>query len=100
MDDVRASAEALRGLLAHLEEAHRIPAERLFIMGFSQGCLMTLELGLTHHRRFAGLIGISGWVFDHFGVSGQGSWLAVLALSLLLLQARSRPPAMAHPAKD
>jgi MFS family permease len=31
---------------------------------------------------------VSGWVFDHFGVGGQGSWLAVLALSLLLMQRR------------
>jgi MFS family permease len=35
---------------------------------------------------------VSGWVFDHFGVGGQGSWLAVLALSLLLGQLRSGPP--------
>jgi MFS family permease len=34
---------------------------------------------------------VSGWVFDHFGVGGQGSWLAVLALSLLLMQTRSGP---------
>ena len=32
---------------------------------------------------------ISGWLFDHLGVGGQGAWLAVLALSLLLAQSRS-----------
>jgi MFS family permease len=37
---------------------------------------------------------VSGWVLDHFGVSGQGAWLALLALSLLLGQT-SRPPAAA-----
>ncbi len=31
---------------------------------------------------------VSGWVFDHHGVAGQGLWLGVLALSLLLLQLR------------
>lgn len=36
---------------------------------------------------------VSGWVFDHFGVGGQGSWLAVLALSLLLMQTRPTPEA-------
>jgi MFS family permease len=42
---------------------------------------------------------VSGWMFDHFGVGGQGSWLAVLALSLLLTQVR--PAGMrASPAKD
>lgn len=36
---------------------------------------------------------ISGWVFDHHGVAGQGLWLMVLALSLLLMQTRRAPPA-------
>ncbi len=36
---------------------------------------------------------ISGWVFDHHGVSGQGLWLGVLALSLLLMHARRPAPA-------
>lgn len=36
---------------------------------------------------------VSGWVFDHLGVGGQGSWLAVLALSLLAMQWwRAAPP--------
>lgn len=34
---------------------------------------------------------VSGWVFDHFGVGGQGGWLAVLGLSLLLMQLRLQP---------
>ena len=34
---------------------------------------------------------ISGWAFDHVGVAGQGAWLALLAVSLLWLQGRSRP---------
>jgi phospholipase/carboxylesterase len=34
------------------------------MFGFSQGCLMTLETGLRHPVRFAGLIGISGYIQD------------------------------------
>lgn len=41
---------------------------------------------------------ISGWVFDHHGVAGQGLWLAVLAFSLLLMQARA--PRSAAPGSD
>ncbi|MDO9236985.1 MAG: MFS transporter [Aquabacterium sp.] len=41
---------------------------------------------------------ISGWVFDHLGLGGQGSWLAILALSLLLMQGQR--PAPASHAKD
>jgi MFS family permease len=44
---------------------------------------------------------VSGWMFDHFGVGGQGSWLALLALSLLLMQ-RAGPQVAAPttPARD
>ncbi|AWI52196.1 hypothetical protein DEH84_01065 [Aquabacterium olei] len=31
---------------------------------------------------------VSGWFFDHAGVGGQGAWLALLGLSLLVLQRR------------
>ena len=34
------------------------------MFGFSQGSLMTVETGLRYPHRFAGLIGISGWVHE------------------------------------
>jgi MFS family permease len=38
---------------------------------------------------------VSGWVFDHLGVGGQGMWLAALAFSLLLMQTRPATPGSA-----
>jgi len=40
------------------------PAEQITLGGFSQGCLMTVDVGLRYPHRFAGLVGISGWVFE------------------------------------
>lgn len=34
------------------------------MFGFSQGCLMTVEVGLRYPRRLAGLVGVSGYVLD------------------------------------
>ena len=56
------SRDELKQLVDHLLATLKIPSERLFVMGFSQGCLMTLDLGLRADRRFAGLIGISGFL--------------------------------------
>ena len=39
-------------------------AERTFLFGFSQGCLMTLEFGARYRSRLAGYIGISGYSTD------------------------------------
>jgi phospholipase/carboxylesterase len=61
-DQVRASRAMLDELVDHLMTTRKIPAERLFIFGFSQGCLMTLDWGLRRRERFAGLIGISGFM--------------------------------------
>jgi phospholipase/carboxylesterase len=39
-------------------------AQRTFLFGFSQGCLMTLEFGARYRSRLAGYIGISGYSTD------------------------------------
>ena len=40
------------------------PPEKTFLLGFSQGCLMTLEFGARHSDRLAGYVGISGYTID------------------------------------
>jgi phospholipase/carboxylesterase len=44
--------------------AKNFPAEEITLGGFSQGCLMTIDVGLRYPHKFAGLVGISGWVFE------------------------------------
>jgi phospholipase/carboxylesterase len=61
-DHVRASRAALRELIAHLLERFSITSERLFLMGFSQGCLMALDTALRWESPFAGVVGISGFM--------------------------------------
>jgi phospholipase/carboxylesterase len=39
-------------------------AEQITLAGFSQGCLMTMDVGFRYPQRLAGLVGISGWVFE------------------------------------
>jgi phospholipase/carboxylesterase len=40
------------------------PAEQITLAGFSQGCLMAIDVGLRYPHRLAGIVGISGWVFE------------------------------------
>ena len=40
------------------------PPEKTFLLGFSQGSLMTLEFGARHSDRLAGYVGISGYTID------------------------------------
>lgn len=58
---LRASAVALQALIDR-EIAGGIPASRIVLAGFSQGCAMTLLAGLRAPQRLAGLLGMSGYL--------------------------------------
>ncbi len=40
------------------------PTEQITFGGFSQGSLMAVDVGLRYPHRFAGIVGISGWVCE------------------------------------
>ena len=58
---LRASQAMVEALIAK-EKARGIPAERIVIAGFSQGCAMTLQTGLRHPEKLAGLMCLSGYL--------------------------------------
>jgi phospholipase/carboxylesterase len=58
---LRASQALVDALIAR-ERGRGIPASRIVLGGFSQGCAMTLLTGLRHPERLAGLIGLSGYL--------------------------------------
>jgi predicted esterase len=39
-----------------------IPANRIVVGGFSQGCVLSLLTGLTSEYKLGGIIGCSGWL--------------------------------------
>jgi phospholipase/carboxylesterase len=58
---LREASALVQGLLDR-EAARGVPAHRTVLMGFSQGCAMTLMTGLRAPRRLAGLVGLSGYL--------------------------------------
>ena len=44
------------------EKSRGIPANRIVIAGFSQGCAMALMIGLRHSEKLAGIVGMSGYL--------------------------------------
>jgi len=58
---LRASQALIEGLIER-ETERGVPASRIVLMGFSQGCAMTLLTGLRHGERLAGLVGLSGYL--------------------------------------
>jgi len=58
---LRRSQAAIEALIAN-EKARGIPAGRIVVAGFSQGCAMALMTGLRHTERLAGIVGLSGYL--------------------------------------
>jgi len=65
--DIAPGIQRSRKLLFELLDdlrAKGFPADQITLGGFSQGCLMALETGLHYPHRLAGIVGISGWVYE------------------------------------
>jgi len=57
---LRKSQQAIENLIS-VEIARGIPAQRIVLAGFSQGCAMTLQTGLRYPEKLAGLLCLSGY---------------------------------------
>lgn len=58
---LRKSQAAIERLIAQ-ERERGIPANRIALAGFSQGCAMALQTGLRHPERLAGVMCLSGYL--------------------------------------
>jgi phospholipase/carboxylesterase len=58
---LRRSREAVEQLLQR-EKDRGMPANRIVLAGFSQGCAMALLTGLRHAESLAGIVGLSGYL--------------------------------------
>lgn len=58
---LRQSQASVDALIAH-EKSRGMPANRIVIAGFSQGCAMALMTGLRYPERLAGIVGLSGYL--------------------------------------
>ena len=58
---LRASQRDVEALISR-EKARGIPASRIILAGFSQGCAMTLQTGMRHPEKLAGMLCLSGYL--------------------------------------
>ena len=66
-DNYKPGVQRSRKLLFELLDdlrAKGFSAEQITVGGFSQGCVLALEIGLRYPHRLAGVVGISGWVCE------------------------------------
>ena len=86
---LRESQAQIEALIAR-ERERGVPASRIVLMGFSQGCAMTLLTGLRHAERLAGLVGLSGYLPLPKATASERS-AASTALPIFLAHGRYDP---------
>ncbi len=86
---LRRSQAAVQALIDN-ERARGIPAHRIVLAGFSQGCAMTLLTGLRSPERLAGLAGMSGYLPLAGTLAAQRS-AANAGLPIFLAHGRADP---------
>jgi phospholipase/carboxylesterase len=59
-EEAEASRLLILRFIDEVTDSYNVDPDRLFIMGFSQGCIMSVAAALTDPRRFAGVVGMSG----------------------------------------
>jgi phospholipase/carboxylesterase len=64
-------SQALVEQLIAQEKARGIAADQIVLAGFSQGCAMTLQTGLRHQEKLAGLLCLSGYLPIHATVQDE-----------------------------
>jgi phospholipase/carboxylesterase len=67
---LRKSQAEVEKLIAR-EKSRGVAAHRIVIAGFSQGCAMTIQTGLRHPEKLAGLLCLSGYVPIHTTVEAE-----------------------------
>ena len=64
-EEADSSRLALLGFIDELVEAYGLDAGRVYLMGFSQGAIMSLSIALTHPEKVAGVVAMSGRIASH-----------------------------------
>jgi phospholipase/carboxylesterase len=64
-------SQALVEQLIARQKSRGIAASRIVLAGFSQGCAMTLQTGLRHPEKLAGLLCLSGYLPIHTTLSSE-----------------------------
>lgn len=67
---LRKSQQLVEALITR-EKTRGVPAERILLAGFSQGCAMSLQTGLRYPEKLAGLLCLSGYLPLHGSVSDE-----------------------------
>jgi len=68
-NDVNQAKTSMKTILDCVEKAcdlYHLDSKNVNLLGFSQGCILSMALALNHPKRFKNIIGLSGYLCEEF----------------------------------
>jgi phospholipase/carboxylesterase len=64
LKEVKKAEKILNQFIEEVKEKFKIQNNDIFLCGFSQGCMMSINIGLTAKEKFNSIVGFSGKIID------------------------------------
>ena len=64
MKDFNKSCDLIKQHIYNLSKEHNVSLSKLFLLGFSQGSMMSIEVGTILNKSIAGIISLSGRIYS------------------------------------
>ena len=69
LDESIKSELLIKKYISEISLHYKVPLAKICISGFSQGCMMSLSVGLTSNEKFNSIVGYSGKILDQENLS-------------------------------
>ncbi|OUX45658.1 MAG: serine esterase [Candidatus Pelagibacter sp. TMED275] len=69
LDESIKSELLIKKYISEISSHYKVPLAKICISGFSQGCMMSLSVGLTSNEKFNSIVGYSGKILDQENLS-------------------------------
>ena len=64
LKETKKAEEVLKKFINEIKEEYNLINNKICLSGFSQGCMMSLNVGLTSEDKFSSIVGFSGKIID------------------------------------
>jgi phospholipase/carboxylesterase len=64
LKETKKAEEILKRFINEIKEEYNLTNSNICLSGFSQGCMMSLNVGLTSEDKFSSIVGFSGKIID------------------------------------
>jgi len=64
LQESKKAEEVLKKFISEVKEEFNLASDKICLSGFSQGCMMSLNVGLTSEEKFNSIVGFSGKIIN------------------------------------